>query len=398
MEKKLSIPLLIMLVGFPQISETIYTPALPSVALGLNTSAHLAEATLAIYFLGFALGVALWGAVSDRTGRRFAMLAGIFTYAIATLACGNATTIESLLAWRFLQAFGASVGSVITQTILRDAYDGPARAKLFSLMAGVMAFSPALGPILGSYISEYFGWRANFFALTGMSVVLIAWAGWRLPETKPPGMQHLTFLQVKELFLKMISSKTLWGHILLIGATNGIIFSFCEEAPFVFIEQLGMQTSHFGFLGLLIAGGTLVGARVSYALNYSHETKIALGALVSTIGGMVFSLTAIFGIFTFESYGIILSFVSLFTIFFGVVLVIPNSLAFALKPYQSTIGTAGSIFGGLYYCLIAGFTWSMSLAHNGTSYVLPFFLLGLCFLLLVGSKIIRQAEVIEQKV
>ena len=61
---KLSIALLIGLVGFPQISETIYTPALPNVAAGLQTSAHLVE-HLAVYFLGFAVGVSLWGAVSD---------------------------------------------------------------------------------------------------------------------------------------------------------------------------------------------------------------------------------------------------------------------------------------------------------------------------------------------
>lgn len=44
---------MIALVGFPQISETIYTPALPSVASGLLASAYMVEATLAIYFLGF---------------------------------------------------------------------------------------------------------------------------------------------------------------------------------------------------------------------------------------------------------------------------------------------------------------------------------------------------------
>lgn len=147
-QKGLSIGLLIALVGFPQISETIYTPALPDVANGLSASAYMVEATLAIYFLGFAIGVLLWGIISDYCGRRNAMLVGLLVYGIATLGCASSKSIEILLAWRLLQAFGASVGSVITQTILRDSYDGAERTKLFSVMSGALAFSPAIGPII----------------------------------------------------------------------------------------------------------------------------------------------------------------------------------------------------------------------------------------------------------
>ena len=169
-QKKLSTALLIALVGFPQISETIYTPALPSVAAGLHTSVFMVEATLAIYFLGFALGVLVWGTISDTYGRRNSMLSGLLVYGIGTWACANSGSVELLLFWRFVQAFGASVGSVITQTILRDSYSGAERTKLFSVMSAALAFSPALGPILGGYISELFDWRANFWALVILSI------------------------------------------------------------------------------------------------------------------------------------------------------------------------------------------------------------------------------------
>jgi multidrug resistance protein len=175
-KKKLSIGLLIALVGFPQISETIYTPALPNVAAGLQASVYLVEATLSIYFLGFALGVLLWGDISDWCGRRNAMLIGLIVYGIGTLGCASVRSIEALLAWRFLQAFGACVGSVITQTILRDSYNGAERTKLFSVMSGALAFSPALGPVLGGFISEFYGWRSNFWVLTILAAFLFVWS------------------------------------------------------------------------------------------------------------------------------------------------------------------------------------------------------------------------------
>lgn len=379
-QKNISVALLIALVGFPQISETIYTPALPSVASGLSTNAYMVEVTLSIYFLGFALGVMLWGTISDYLGRRTSMLAGIVIYGIGTIGCGSATTIEALLAFRFLQAFGASVGSVITQTILRDSFEGKKRSQLFSVMSGALSFSPAIGPLLGGFISEYFGWRANFFFLTTVAFGLFFWAWYSLPETRPKNIQRSN---LNRLIVRMMTSCDLWGHIILIGATNGIIFGFYQEAPFVFIDQLGMQSAYYGCFGLLIAGSTLVAARISY--NSGQQSLILSGAICVLAGSSILSVAALMG-----DFNIPIAIPTLFLVFLGVGLIIPNSLSHALKPYQENAGTAGSIFGGSYYLLIAGFTWMMGALHNGTSLPLPIYILLLGLVIALGSQMIRK--------
>jgi Bcr/CflA subfamily drug resistance transporter len=398
--KKLSIGLLIALVGFPQISETIFTPALPNVAYGLQASAYMVEATLSIYFLGFAFGVLLWGTISDWCGRRNAMLMGIMAYGIGTLGCANVGSIEALLAWRFLQAFGASVGSVITQTILRDSYNGAERTKLFSVMSGALAFSPALGPVLGGFISEFYGWRANFWVLAIFSVFLSIWSFLSLPETRPRNISRLSMNKISLLFMEMIKSRALWGHILLIGATNGVLFGFYQEAPFVFIEQLGIKPSLYGCCGLLIATATVLAARVSYreSTRFSAQSLIQCGAACVLIGGFLFTFTVLTGIFDLKIMGVAIAIMTLFSIFFGIGLIIPNSLSHALKPYQRVAGTAGSIFGGCYYFLIAGFTWIMSLLHNGTALPLPFYITLLGLILIAGSQMICNAQAIVQKI
>lgn len=397
---KLSVLLLIALVGFPQISETIYTPALPKVAAGLHTSAYLVEATLSIYFLGFAAGVSLWGAISDWCGRKKTMLAGLLIYGVATLFCGRVEHVDALLAWRFVQAFGASVGSVITQTILRDAYDGVTRAKLFSVMSGALAFSPALGPVLGGLISDFIGWRANFWFLACMSIVLLIWTFKALPETKPAHVVRPNFSQIVQLCKIMLRSSKLWGHILLIGSTNGIIFSFYQEAPFIFIEQLGMHASYYGCLGILIAAATIVAARISYLQSQRHspQTIISWGIISVLLGSMLFAGLVIMGFFRLNSPGMVVALLALFTIFFGIGLVIPSSLSIALKPYQTTIGSAGSVFGFCYYCLIAGYTWMMGVLHNGTAMPLAFYIIVLGIIMVVAGlmaagKFIHQHQV-----
>ena len=283
--------------------------------------------------------------------------------------------------------------------MLRDSYDGTERTKLFAVMSGALAFSPAIGPLLGGFISEFMGWRANFWALAILSIILGIWSFLSLPETRPRHIEHLSVDKIRLLFMEMIKSRILWGHILLISGTNGILFGFYQEAPFVFIEQLGMQPSYYGFFGLLISAATILAARISYRQSnrFSHQHIIQCGAVCVFVGGFIFTLTVMMGIFDLQALGVSIAVSTLFIIFFGIGLIIPNSLSHALKPYQMAAGTAGSIFGGCYYCLIAGFTWIMSALHNGTALPLPLYIALLGWVLACGSQMIRLPHCIAQK-
>ncbi len=398
-EKKISIALLVALVGFPQISETIYTPALPNIAQGLHASAPLVELTLTIYFLGFALGVLLWGTVSDIYGRRSALLTGLFIYGLSTLGCVQTESVEALLFWRFTQAFGASVGSVITQTILRDRYNHTERAKLFSLMTGALAFSPAFGPLLGGVISQYFGWRANFWALIFLFVVLFCWTHLTLPETRSKQIPKLSTHTFSLLFFQMIKDRILWGYVILVGATNAILFGFYQEAPFIFIEQLQIQPSHYGFFGLLIASATVVAARFSYLQTerLSAQLLIFYGTSCVILGGYIYTFMVLTNHFNSGLISLTFLVTTLFIIFFGIGLIVPNSLSHALKSYQKMAGTAGSIFGGGYYCFIALFTALLSFFHNGTALPLPLYITLLSAILIIGNLLVffKKEDVVD---
>ncbi len=200
------------------------------------------------------------------------------------------------------------------------------------------------------------------------------------------------------LFIEMTRSRVLWGHIFLIGATNGILFGFYQEAPFVFIEQLGIKPSHYGLFGMLIATATILAARLSYrqSSQFSTEALIRCGATCVFIGGLLFTFIVLSGILDLKTIGIGIAIMTLFSIFFGIGLIIPNSLSHALKPYQNAAGTAGSIFGGYYYCLIAGFTWIMSILHDGTALPLPLYITLLGLILIAGSQMIRNASYTKQ--
>lgn len=176
MKRNLTIPLATGLMMFPQIAETIYSPALPQIAQSFAVSPEHAGQTLSFYFLAFAIGVVVWGRLCDKLGRRPTMLIGLFLYMVASLIALISPNFEMLMLARMLAAFGAAVGSVGTQTMMRDMFDGKKLAQVFSIMGIALAVSPAIGMMAGSLLTSHFGYQGMFAGLAALAVLLLLWS------------------------------------------------------------------------------------------------------------------------------------------------------------------------------------------------------------------------------
>ncbi|MGP7973882.1 MFS transporter, partial [Proteus mirabilis] len=229
MNRKLSLWLAIALMMFPQIAETIYSPALTDISNGFRVSANEAGQTLSLYFFAFALGVIIWGRLCDVIGRRPTMLAGLFIYAIACIGVFMTDNFSVLLILRMLSAFGAAVGSVGTQTIMRDVYSGEELAKVFSVMGAAIALSPAIGMLSGSLLVNYAGYQGVFSGLALLAVVLLLWSTIALPESRPATIKTAP---LGETAIKMLKDKQIAKTIFLIAFFNISLFAYYQLAPF----------------------------------------------------------------------------------------------------------------------------------------------------------------------
>ena len=180
-----SLMIIIALVGFPQISESIFTPVLPALSANLNVADRTGQLVMSTYFVAFAAGVLFWGKRSDVKGRKPAMLEGLLVYLVGNVGLFFAPNFIVMISFRLIQSFGASVGSVVTQTIMRESFSGSKGAKVFANVGAALALSPAIGPLLGGYAQTYFGYRSVFGVLIAIAVSLIIYTGARLPETNP---------------------------------------------------------------------------------------------------------------------------------------------------------------------------------------------------------------------
>ncbi|MGE7883667.1 multidrug effflux MFS transporter [Bacillus sp. NPDC094077] len=398
--KKVSVPsllLMIILVAFPQISETIYTPSLPDISRALHVSNNEVQLTLSVYFAGFALGVFFIGWLSDIIGRRRAMLLGIVVYGVGSLLCFIASSIEFLLLSRFIQAFGASAGSVVTQTILRESVDGQKRHVMFAQISAVIAFTPAVGPLIGGFLDQMFGFKIVFLSLVVMSVGILLYTFVSLPETKTDSVTNKinVFLVAKRL----ITNPKVVTYGLLIGGANGVLFSYYAEAPFIFIEYFQLSPSMYGFIGIVAASASIIGAKVSKRLlvTYKPEKIIYIGCLVMIWGSILLAVITFVGLNPNVIYMIVFL-IAMFILLLGIGVALPNCLSLALVDFQDVIGTAGSVFSLGYYVIVTMTIWGMSQLHTGSLMVMPLYFLVIVVIMTVFTKAFVFTKQLEKVV
>lgn len=374
--KKLPLPLIVVMIMAPQILETLYSPALTAIRTDYQIDATQASHTLSIYFFAFAFGVAFWGTVSDQYGRRMAMLAGLMMYMVGALLAIVSSSFALLLVSRAVIAFGAAVGSVVTQTMLRDVYQGPALGKMFAMIGMALSMSPIVGMLSGGMLVFWAGHMAIFIAQGGFALLLLVWCWRALPETR----QQTTGMALIPCLREMLRDKQIWCSALLIASFNVMAFSYFSLAPFIF-QSLGLSSEQFGYSGIVLAFGSLCGAAANrYLLQQGlcAYRQIQLASLLTL-------LAAVSAWYWQTSLMILLPCMAI-TVAFG--LAIPNILSQALKHYRNRLGAAGAVLGLVYYLLIAG---GLALAAMGQHLPLTLFACS-CLSLTCSARLKHHAE------
>ncbi|WP_218002877.1 MFS transporter [Paraburkholderia oxyphila] len=349
--------LLIALLMFPQIAQTLYSPALADFSRTFSVAPAIASQALTVYFLAFALGVVVWGRVSDLMGRRPALGGGLVLYAAASAAALFVDTFYGLLVTQAFAAFGAAVGSVVTQTILRDRYSGEALAKVFATAGMVLAAGPAIGLFTGAAVVGHYGYKGAMLCLASLSLALLGWAAARLRETRPA---MLASASLPATAGKMIRDAAIWRSALLVAVFNVALYSYYALGPFVF-ERLHLSVKAYGYSGFLLAAGSCAGAWLNRRLlrrGYAGRQLVAAMSILVLAGGI--------GLRFMQDTAYLLLPVLLIVLAFGVA--IPNILGESLSAYKDRLGTAGALFGLLYYLMIgAGMLlvgWTQALAGS----------------------------------
>lgn len=381
--------LIILIVGFPLLSETVYTPSLPDIAHALSVSDSWVEYTLTIYLFGFALGTLIWGKLSDKWGRKPCLIGGVTLYLVGCLGCYLSDSIFWLMTSRFIQALGGSVGSVLGQAICRDAFHGPALGKVYASVGGALAIFPAIGPIIGGIIDQNFGWSAIFLFLIAFGSLVLGFIIQLLPETHTA--ENRTHIPLKDTLIRMLSDRHVIGYGILVAAANGIMFSYFAEGPFFMIELQKLTPSQYGFTFIGVAFAMLCSGIIGRKLHDRHSSRTILnyGQISVLFGALMLLGTVLAPLNRDLVTGLCI--LAIMITQGGVLMVASNALSLSLAAYKNCIGTASSLFGFFYYSLISLFTLGMGYLHNDTHIAMPIYFCGIAiFMIFIKKMLLSQ--------
>lgn len=375
------------------LSTDLYLASMPGLADYFQVPPATVQQTLTLFVLGFAGAQLISGPLSDRFGRRPILFGGLIVYLVATQVCTFASSIEILVAGRFLQAIGCCTCVVISRAIVRDAYPPSEGGQVIARASSLMAFAPILGPILGAYLQVLFGWRAAFVAMSLAAAVLLL-AVFRFRESNlnpnPHALRPSGFI---ESYRIVLGTGMFWAYALPGALSYCSIFVFISGSSFVLIKVLGVPTQYFGYcfafgvLGYLL--GTLICRRLMKRIGLDRTLRT--GALLSLLVGIGFALAVNAGWLHWVTV-----LLAMFVVMVAHGLNFPSSQTGAVAIFPERAGAAAGLLGCLV--MLAAFATGnlVGATHDGTLTPMSLMSAGVGTLLFLSERLLghhrRQAS------
>ncbi len=223
----------------------MYLPAFPEMAGDLGASASGIQLTLTACLVGLGFGQLFIGPLSDAVGRRRPLLIGSAVCLVASVVCALAPNVEVLAVGRFVQGLSGAAGVVLARAIISDTARGAVAAKLLGVLMIINVIAPVVAPLSGGAIIATLGWRAVFWVLAGLTLLMLLgtmlWAKESLPPSKRiRGGFKATLVGVR----KTLGNRNYVGYLLTFCFTFAALFAYIAASPFVMQNVMGLSAVH----------------------------------------------------------------------------------------------------------------------------------------------------------
>ncbi|HCE4790370.1 TPA: MFS transporter [Vibrio parahaemolyticus] len=333
----------------------LYLVALPQIANDLSASESQLHIAFSIYLAGLASTMIFVGRAADYFGRKPVAMCGAVIFTLASMFAGSAETSDSFLIMRFFQGVGAACCYVVAFAILRDTLDEQKRAKVLSMLNGIICSIPVLAPVVGNLIMIKFPWPVLFTAMAMMGITIGLIACFVLKETLPKKAKR-PLLDVSE-----DTNESLYNHFFIsrvvytsLGVTA--ILSYVNTSPMIVMDSIGFTRAEYSIaMALLAMVGMTTSFSVPFALSYFKQTTLMFTAQITTLLSAIVILAAHLNGDSSTLYMVGFTLISMgFSMGFGV------AMSQALSQFSRKAGLASSMLGIGQVSWSALYIWLMA--------------------------------------
>ncbi|ELA9392514.1 MFS transporter [Vibrio parahaemolyticus] len=333
----------------------LYLVALPQIASDLSASESQLHIAFSIYLAGLASTMIFVGRAADYFGRKPVAMCGAVIFTLASMFAGSAETSDSFLIMRFFQGVGAACCYVVAFAILRDTLDEQKRAKVLSMLNGIICSIPVLAPVVGNLIMIKFPWPVLFIAMAMMGITIGLIACFVLKETLPKKAKR-PLLDVSE-----DTNESLYNHFFIsrvVYTSLGVaaILSYVNTSPMIVMDSIGYTRAEYSIaMALLAMVGMTTSFSVPFALSYFKQTTLMFTAQITTLLSAIVILAAHLNGDSSTLYMVGFTLISMgFSMGFGV------AMSQALSQFSRKAGLASSMLGIGQISWSALYIWLMA--------------------------------------
>jgi len=347
------------LTAFGPLAIDAYLPAFSAIARDLHTRPDQVDWTLAIYFLGLAVGQLVIGPIADRVGRRRPLQSGLAVFFTGSIAAALAGSLAALIAARGVQALGGAACTVTARAVVRDLYRGAEAARINSRIVLVMGAAPIIAPLVGAALLRTVGWRSIFGALAGISAIAYFVVRRVLPETAAPARSGSLTASLRAL----IDDREFVGFALIAALASAALFAYISGAPVIFLAIHGVAPARFSWLFGCNAAGYIAMSQLNARLlrAYGPRELLTAGIASLALAGALLTGSALAGL------GAIATELGCFVLLASLGFVLPNAVALALDGQGNQAGNAAAWLGALQFGMSAVASSAVAALTVGTA-------------------------------
>ncbi|WP_425385987.1 multidrug effflux MFS transporter [Wolbachia endosymbiont (group A) of Barypeithes pellucidus] len=271
---------MILSVAIVDMATDLYSVALPSIANYFKVEGSVVQLTISLNLVGFAVSGLIYGPLSDHYGRRPMMLIGMTIFTLASVMCYIADSIALLILIRFIQGTGAGVAGVVGYAAIRDMYSGSEYSRVISKLNMVVALSPGIAPVVGSYIiSHGYSWKFLFFIISLAAIAMLIFIYFKLQETLTVNKNETSITNITtnifKQYISIFRNYRFLGFSIIHGLTFMWLWAYVANYPFIF-ESMGIEVQCFGYLISIIVIFYIIGTLI----NRRYVPKIGVSKML----------------------------------------------------------------------------------------------------------------------